>query len=171
MLQQIVSHTPAYVWAILAFLAVRGVAASRERVATYRSLFIMPAVMLGLALASVAGRFDGGAVLALAWLAAMATGAALAWRLAGGQVMAVDRAAGTVRLRGSWTPLALMLAVFVARYAVAAAMAMRPALAQDAGFAIAACALFGLFSGIFMGRLLRCVAACRGGFAPVARAA
>lgn len=171
MLQQIVSHTPVYVWAILGFLVVRGVAASRDRVVTYRSLFIMPAVMLALGLTSVAGRFDGGGLLAVAWLAAMVAGAALAWRLSGRQVAAADRAARTVHLRGSWTPLALMMAVFAGKYAVGAALGMNPALAHNTGFALAACLLFGLCNGVFNGRLLRCIAECHGAGVPEARAA
>jgi hypothetical protein len=171
MLQQIVSHTPVYVWAILAFLVVRGVAASRSRVVSYRSLFILPAVMLALGLSGIAWRAGGSALLAATWLAAMAAGAALAWRMSGGQVAAVDRTARTVRLRGSWTPLALMMTVFLGKYAVAAALGMQPALAHNTGFAVASCALFGLCNGLFNGRLLRCVAAYRGEAAPVARAA
>ena len=43
-----------YVWAILAFLVYRGVAASRTRTASLRSLFIIPAVMTVLALLQIA---------------------------------------------------------------------------------------------------------------------
>lgn len=171
MLQQIVSHTPVYVWAILGFLVFRGVAASRTRVVTYRSLFIMPVVMLVLALTSLMGRFEGGALLAGAWCAAMAAGAALAWRFSDGQVAGVDRAAGTVQLRGSWSPLALMMAVFLGKYVVGAALGMNPALAHHTGFALAACVLFGLCNGVFNGRLLRCIAAYTAAGVPVPRAA
>lgn len=171
MLQQIISHTPIYVWIILAFLVVRGVAASRGRVVSYRSLFIVPAVMLALGLTSLVGRFDGGAMLAVTWLAAMVAGAALAWRWSGNQVAAVDRAARTVHLRGSWTPLALMMAVFIGKYMVGVALGMQPALAHSSGFALTACALFGLCNGVFTGRLLRCLADYQGVVAPVARAA
>jgi len=171
MLQQIVSHTPTYVWIILGFLVVRGVAASRDRVVSRRSLFIMPAVMLALGVTGVAGRFDGGGMLAATWLAAMAAGAALAWRWSGDQVAGVDRAAGSVHLRGSWTPLALMMTVFAGKYAVGVALGLQPALAHNTGFALAACALFGLCNGVFNGRLLRCIAAWHTFAAPVARAA
>ncbi|MTW01425.1 hypothetical protein GM668_04915 [Duganella ginsengisoli] len=156
---------------MLGFLVVRGVAASRTRTVTYRSLFIMPAVMLALALNSIMGRFDGGALLAAVWFAAMAVGAALAWRFSDGQVAAVDHNARTVQLRGSWTPLALMMAVFAGKYVVGAAMGMNPALAHNTSFAMTACALFGLCNGVFNGRLLRCMAACRGAAAPMVRAA
>lgn len=171
MLQQIVGHTPVYVWAILGFLVFRGVAASRDRAASYRSLFIVPAVMLALGLTSVAGRFHDSATPAVTWLAAMAAGTALAWLLSGGQVAGVDRAARTVQLRGSWVPLALMMAVFAGKYAVGAATAMQPALAHDAGFTIASCAFFGLCNGVFIGRLLRCIAAYHALPVAVARAA
>jgi hypothetical protein len=171
MLQQIISHTPAYVWAILGFLAYRGVAASRDRVVTYRSLFVMPAVMLGLAYMSVAGRFGDSDLPAIAWLVMMAAGAALGWSMSRKQVIGVDRAAETLQLRGSWAPLALMMAVFVCKYVVGVALATQPALAGNQGFAMAACAVFGLFNGVFNGRLLRCMAAWHAAAAPVARAA
>lgn len=169
--QQIVSHTPVYVWIILGLLVVRGVAASRDRVVSRRSLFILPAVMLALGVSSVAGHLEDGGMLAATWLVAMAAGAALAWRWSGGQVAGVDRAARTVHLRGSWTPLALMMTVFAVKYAVGAALGLQPALAHNTGFAMAACALFGLCNGVFNGRLLRCIAAWHGAPAPVARAA
>lgn len=171
MLQQIISHTPAYVWAILGFLAYRGVSASRDRVVTYRSLFIMPAVMLGLAYMSVSGRFGDSDLSAAAWLAAMVAGAALGWGTSARQVIGVDRAAETVHVRGSWTPLALMMAVFACKYVVGAALATQPALAQNPVFAVIACAVFGVFNGVFNGRLLRCMAAWHAAAAPVARAA
>jgi hypothetical protein len=59
--------------------------------------------------------------------------------------------------RGSWLPLALMLATFATKYAVAVACAVRPDLAAGAGFAATVCALYGMFNGLFLGRALRCL--------------
>ena len=53
MLQQIFSHTPLYVWAILGFLVYRGVLASRTREVTLRKLFIVPLVWRALDLPSL----------------------------------------------------------------------------------------------------------------------
>jgi hypothetical protein len=47
------------------------------------------------------------------------------------------------------------------KYAVAIALAMMPALGHDTLFASTVCLLYGLFSGLFLGRLLRGVAAYR----------
>lgn len=159
MLQQILMHTPAYVWAILAFLVYRGVAASKDRVVSYRSVFIIPGVMLVLGLNSVANGFGLGTPAGLAWLTAAVAGAALAWTWTGSHgTDAVDHAAGTVTQRGSWTPLALMMAVFCCKYVVGAALAVQPGLSGDLRFAVPACFAFGLFNGIFLGRLLRTAA-------------
>ncbi|WP_295998525.1 DUF6622 family protein [Rugamonas sp.] len=157
--QQLLSHTPIYVWAILAFLVYRGVLASTDRATTMRTLCIMPAVMLVLSLQGIAGKFDLGGGVLLAWAVGAAAGAALTWMLIDGARISADRARGTVHQRGSWTPLALMLSIFVIKYSVAVVTAMHPALAQSAAFALPVCALFGCCNGIFFGRLLRQAAA------------
>lgn len=165
MLQQILIHTPVYVWAILAFLIHRGVVASKNRVVRYRSVFIVPGIMLALGMNSVASGFGMGSTAGAAWLTGILAGAVLTWALTAGAVAShgtahvVDRAAGTVWQRGSWVPMALMMAVFCCKYVVGASLAMQPALRGDPRFAIPACLVFGLFNGIFIGRLLRTVAA------------
>lgn len=167
MLQQILIHTPAFVWAILAFVIYRGVAASKDRVVRYRTVFIVPCVMLALGISSVAGGFGLGTAAGAAWVAGILAGAALAWSLAAGTAAdrgadsIVDRAAGTVLQRGSWAPLVLMMAVFCCKYVVNASLAMQPALRDDPRFAIPTCLAFGLFNGILLGRLLRTIAAWR----------
>jgi len=159
MLQQIISHTPLYVWAILAFLVYRGVAASRTRTMTLRSMTIIPLVMAGLALQEIDRRFGLAGTPLVAWAAGATAGAMLAWHLAAGSVTAIDRAAATVTQRGSWLPLALMLGVFCTRYVLAVTTAVQPALQHSALFAMIASVLLGLFNGLLAGRPLRCARA------------
>lgn len=153
-MQQILSHTPLYVWAILAFLVYRGLAAARTRELAPRALFIVPVVMLGLSLQGIVSAFgaDGGAL--LAWLAGMLLVAPPALRWSGARI-GPGGAAGKVRVAGSWSPLAAMLATFAVKYAVAVAVALRPALMQDAFFAAAVCGLYGMLNGYFIAQLLR----------------
>lgn len=160
MLQQIVSHTPTYVWAILGFLVYRSVAASRDRSVTVREVFILPAVMLALGLQSTANGFGLDSPVGAAWLAGLAAGVALMWRSAGNG-FALDRAAGMVQLRGSWLPMALMMTIFVGKFAFAVALASLPALRTSLAFALPACAAFGALSGAFMARPLHVAAALR----------
>jgi len=161
MFQQIISHTPLYVWAILAFLVYRGVQASRDREVSLRTMAILPLVMTALALVGIRSAFGLEGVPALFWLAGVAGGAALAWHLTGAGAIIAHPDRGVLFLRGSWAPLALMMLIFMMKYAVAIALAMMPALGHDVLFASVICALYGLFSGLFLGRLLRGVAAYR----------
>ncbi|GJJ01522.1 hypothetical protein RugamoR64_20600 [Duganella rhizosphaerae] len=159
MIQQIVSHTPTYVWALLAFMLYRGVLASRDREIGLRRLFIIPAVMLCLSLSSMNEHGALGAAVWGVWALGVAAGAALTWKLGSGAVIAVNRAAGTVQQRGSWALLMLMIAIFVTKYVVAVLTAMHPDMRQNLVFATAVTVLFGLFNGVLIGRLLRYVAA------------
>ncbi len=160
MMQQILTNTPVYVWAILAFLVYRGVLAARERDMTVTRMAIIPLVMLVLALQSIATQFGMASVAMLAWLLGVAI--LTLQRLAFGRSGIVAVAgAGMVRLRGSWTPLAMMLTVFSIKYVLAVVLAIRPALAGQAVFALAACGLLGLCNGYFLGQLARDIASAR----------
>jgi hypothetical protein len=157
MLQQIVTHTPFHVWLLLGVLVWRGIVASRDRDVPLRQLFVLPAVLLALSVQDMAGRFGFDGLPAASWLAGMLAAAMLAWRLTTPPPHghAAGSTSATVPQRGSWLPLALMLATFATKYAVAAACAVSPALAGDSGFATAACALYGVLNGLFAGRALR----------------
>ena len=153
MLQQIIAHTPTHVWMLLAFLAWRGIAASRDSEVPLRRLAILPAVMLVLSLQDLDGRFGLDGLPMVLWLAGAAAGACIAWRIT--PPMLPGSTPGTLLQRGSWLPLALMLVIFATKYTVAVACAVQPGLAGGAAFAGAVCALYGVFNGLFAGRALR----------------
>lgn len=163
MIDQLISHTPTYVWALLAFLIYRGVLASRDREMTLTRLVIIPLVMLGLTLSGLNSQGPLGAGAWAVWMLGMLAAAAVAagalGRSADAAHIVVNRSAGTLVQRGSWAPLALMLAIFAVKYAVAVIGAVQPALLHHVGFAAAVTALFGVFNGIFLGRLARYVQA------------
>jgi hypothetical protein len=158
MIQQIISHTPVYVWALLAFLIYRGVVAAKDREVSLGKLFIIPVVMLVISLAGINGHGLLGAGVWGVWLTGVLASVLVVWTADKGGIV-VDRAAGTVLQRGSWTPLVLMIAIFVTKYSVAVLSAMHPELQRQMLFVVAVSGLFGVFNGVFIGRLLRCVAA------------
>jgi len=158
MLIQILSHTPAYVWAILAFLVYRGVAAMREREVAPRRLTVIPIVMLLLSLQDIVARFGVGLLPLLTWVLGAAAAALAVWNI--GATRIVVRAA-SVRIEGSAAPLAMMLGVFAIKYAASVACAVAPRLHHDAVFATALCALLGILSGCFLGAMLRDLGAYR----------
>lgn len=161
MLQQIFSHTPLYVWAILAFLVYRGVLASRAREVSLRKLCIIPLVMLALSLSGVHGSFGFDGVAPFAWTAGALAGAALAWIRTDTRTIVAIPVRASVQRPGSWLPLILMLSIFCMKYAVAVTLAIAPSYAHAPGFILPVCAAYGGFSGIFLGGLLRTVAIYR----------
>jgi len=160
MLYQILTHTPVYVWAILAFLVYRGVLAARDREITLGRMLVIPLLMLALSLQAIASQFGIAGVAMLAW--AVAAAVVFLQRLRFGRSRASAGATpGTVRIRGSWAPLGLMLAIFTIKYVVAVALAIQPALVNQLAFAAAACGLLGLCNGYFLGQLAADVMAGR----------
>jgi hypothetical protein len=158
MLIQILTHTPLYVWAILAFLLWRGLVEMRDRNVAPGRMFVLPLAMLALSLHDMTRKFDLGAMLVGAWVAGCVLAALLAWRFGPARI-----GAGTtpdrVRIRGSASALVLMLAIFLTKYATSVMMVVQPTLVHR--FAPAICLVFGLFNGFFLGRLARDVAAWR----------
>lgn len=154
MLTAILSHTPLYVWAILALLVYRGVIALRTREVAVNKLFIIPAVMLALSLFDVWAKFGLGGPAVVSWLLAGTATLALLWTL-GAERVAPSATAGHVTVRGSAWPLVLMVAIFLTKYLTSVAVAMQPAWRHDLAFTVAVCALFGVFNGYFLGRLAR----------------
>jgi hypothetical protein len=158
MMQQIISHTPVYVWALLAFLLYRGWLASQDRQIPLLKVALIPLVMLGLAVSGLNTSGALGEGVWAVWALGAAASAALIWTLSRREIQ-VDRAAGTVFQRGSWMPLGLMIAIFATKYTVAVASAMHPELLHSLAFATTITLLFGVFNGLFLGRLARYAAA------------
>ncbi len=163
MLIQILTHTPFYVWAILAFLVQRGMIAMRDRDLELRKLVMIPAVMLVLSLQDMNAKFGLGGLALAAWALAAAGMALLAGLagLAGGRRIEAGNVPGHVRVLGSRLPLVMMMAVFFTKYVASVALSVAPQLRHDTLFACAVCGLFGVFNGWFAGRLARDLASYR----------
>jgi len=155
--QQILSHTPIWVWALLAGLIALGLKQSVDHVVSRGRLLVIPVVLSGLSLAGAATAFGVHPGVLLAWLLGGAAGMALQTLLKlplRAQALEGNRFA----VGGSWLPMSLLLGVFTLRYAVGASIGMNPALAQITGFALGASLLYGVMAGLFAGRALRVLA-------------
>jgi len=154
MLNNVLTHTPVYVWLILALLVARGVLALRARETTLRKLFIIPAIMLPVALLDIARKFGLEGLPLAAWGLAVVAAMGLV-RVWGGTRIAAGARPGTVRVGGSVMPLVLMLLIFVVKYATTVMLVAAPEVLHGAGVTAAACVLMGGANGWFFGRLLR----------------
>ncbi len=152
-LGQILTHTPAWVFVLLAVLILIGALAMRRRVVRPQRMLAVPAVFIVWGLVGLAQRAQASPLLAGEWVLAGAAGVLLGWSTTRLMGMRMDRAAGLVHLPGSPVLLLRILIVFVIKYALGVAIAMRPD--QAAQLVAVDVAVSGLMAGYFLGWLLR----------------
>ncbi|WP_420993680.1 DUF6622 family protein [Cupriavidus sp. 30B13] len=148
----LLQHTPAWVWFLLAALIAVGRAQAVPRRMTLLRGAALPGAMALLSLSGVPGYFPGQPGALGAW----AVGAALALvlcNMAGAWAGIRWSAAGRCLLvPGSWMPLALILGMFAVRFSLGAGQAMHAAWLADPRAALAAGFACGAVSGIFLAR-------------------
>ncbi|MCY7319815.1 MAG: hypothetical protein LH617_14025 [Ramlibacter sp.] len=158
MLGSIVTNTPLWVWGLLAALVTLGLSQARGRTVTLRRVTFMPVAMTLFSLWGTATACASaplfGAVLAV-WTGAAAAMLALIAPLPPPSGTRYAAATRRFTLRGSWVPLALILGIFMTRYIVNVELAMQPSLARDSQYTLFVGAIYGAFSGIFIGRAAR----------------
>jgi hypothetical protein len=149
----IATHTPVWVFVLLAALVALGIQAMRPRVVDPRRMLITPLVFIVWGLVGLVAKPHFGATLVAEWAALLLCGLALGWsttRLSG---LRVDRATGRAHLPGSPALLVRVLLVFFVKYALNASMAMNPDMAGR--LALWDVAVSGLMAGFFLGWLAR----------------
>jgi hypothetical protein len=152
MLLQIIQHTPVRIWAVLAVLTLIGLSQARPRTIGAARAALLPAAMLALSLAGVVSTFGVSALALAAWGVGVGMALSLPPRLLPAVEATWSAASDSLRVAGSWLPLALILGLFSVKYAAGASLALHPEFATQAGFATVCGFAYGLFSGIFAAR-------------------
>jgi uncharacterized membrane protein len=155
MVMQILGRTPLWVWGLLAGLLVLGLLQTRRREVPIPRLVILPLALGVFSFGGLLSDFGAQPVLVAAFAGAAALMVlTLASRPAPAGVQ-FDARERLFLLPGSWVPLALILGIFLTKYAVGVSLAMQPALKAEPAFALAIATLSGVFTGLFAGRALR----------------
>ena len=155
MLLQILANTPKWVFVLFAALLWLGL----SQLLTRRvGLSRITGLAIGMSVFSLYGTvsaFAGVPMALLAWLA----GAAAVFALLAGRAAPLgtryDAATRRFTVPGSAVPLAVMMGIFLTKYAVGITLGMQPAVARDLLFALAVSAVYGAFSGVFAARAAR----------------
>ena len=147
MLIQIITHTPTWVFGLLALLLWLGGRQLRAGQVSLVRMAVMPVAMASLSVYGVWSAFGGTPLAALAWALALLLSPATGARY--------HPESRSFSMPGSALPLALMMGIFFTKYAMGVALVMHPGLAQDAAVALPVSALYGAFSGGFVARALR----------------
>ncbi|CAM3894121.1 DUF6622 family protein [Roseateles saccharophilus] len=143
---------PVWPFAILAGLVVLGIRQSRDRVVEPGAMARMALAMLVFSLYGVTTAFGTEPLPIAAWAAGFAASMFL-----GAPVLAprgLAREGDAVRVPGSWLPLALMVGIFVAKFALGFAAGVGAHVVQQAWFVAVVSAALGMFSGAFAARAM-----------------
>jgi hypothetical protein len=152
---QILAHTPPWVFGLFVLLVVLGAHQARARRISRVRLALLPLAMVTLALLGVWSSFAAHAIALAAWgLVLLAVVAASLW-LPPPRGAAYSPEAKLFSVPGSWIPLALMMGIFFTKYAIAVVRAVDPSLLAGTGAVAATCALYGVYSGLFLARAVR----------------
>jgi hypothetical protein len=154
MLLQILTHTPVFVWFLLAGLIALGWRQSRERRIAPLQVLALPALMLGLGAWALAPGMAALPVVALVWLGALALGAAGGVRTPQQPGTAWLARAGRFQLPGSWVPMGFILFIFLLRYSSNVAFALHPEWRNPLAVQATLALVFGLISGLAIGRTI-----------------
>lgn len=152
----ILRNTPIWVWGLLAGFLVLGISQMRDRTAGLARVSLLPVAMT---IFSVSGTFSalGGSPHLAGAVAAWLIAAALAFALTspGRAAAQFDPVRRSYRLPGSVVPLLLIVGIFLVKYVVGVELAMAPRLIQGMQYALVVAALYGAFTGVFVGRASR----------------
>jgi hypothetical protein len=151
----ILSHTPTYVWVILAALVVAGSLQLRPQRISRTRLLVMPSTMVALSLWSVSSAFGARAPVLVVWAVGVCLVLLVNRALRSPRSVGSDDGSGAFLVGGSPWPLVLMLTVFALRYAVAVTLVLHPQWRTEPAFTAEMALLYGALSGLFTARAVR----------------
>jgi uncharacterized membrane protein len=155
MIAQILINTPLWVWGLLAGLLALGFSQTRSRSVGLARVVLLPLGLGAFSLYGTVSAFGASPAVLGSWLAATLVLVLVVTQLALPAATHYDSATRRFQLPGSWVPMALIMGIFLTKYAVGVSLVMHPELKAHANFSLAIATLYGVFSGIFAGRTLR----------------
>ncbi|KXI27270.1 hypothetical protein AX660_21300 [Paraglaciecola hydrolytica] len=151
---QIISHTPTWVFVVFFALLTLGFMQSKQRKVRVKTIFILPLAMVLFSLFGVYSVFGLSLVTLALWVLGLVLALMLGLKLAYPKVVSYSLKNNKLTIPGSWTPLALMMAIFFTKYFMGFAVARSLPIINDMVFIALICMLYGVFSGTFLARCL-----------------
>jgi hypothetical protein len=150
----IITGTPLWVWALLAFLLFIGIRGVRPTTASFARLAILPVVFLAWGLSGFATSYGLRPVGIAVWIAALVIGVGFGWLVARSIEIHADKERGLVRLPGNALNLVLILIIFATKYTLGVLAGLQPSITGELLYMVTDVGVSGLLTGMFAGRLL-----------------
>lgn len=157
MILPILANTPKWVFALFLALLAFGLMQARTRTVRRWPALLLPAGMVALSLAGIHSSFGLKPLPLISWSAALATATLVGHCLFRDEGVEYDARAQAFVVPGSWMPLAVIMAIFFAKYAYAVMHAFHAAVLATTPFVVTLSTLYGLLSGYFAAKALNLV--------------
>jgi hypothetical protein len=152
---QMIAHIPVWVAPLFLLLVAFGLRQALTQRAGMRRVTIVPLVLTSLSLIGTLSAWNSDALSIVSWALALAVSATWVLRRPLPAGTQFELAGQVFLLPGSWVPLAMMMGIFLTKFAMGALGAINPTLLHSLPLMLGASALYGLCSGIFLGRAAR----------------
>jgi hypothetical protein len=153
-IQQVLIHTPPWVWGILALITYLGLKQVVDHVVTTRRLAIAPVALGAFSLWGVTNAFGLHTEVLAAWVVGAALAVAVNHYLAWPRKVKYE-GPGRYAVQGSLWPLVGMWAVFGVRYVTTVTLVLHHDWAHGTVFSMVMPVVYGALSGLFLARSLR----------------
>lgn len=157
MIGQILSRTPTWVFALFFALVVFGLMQARTRTVRKIPALLLPLGMIALSLSGIQSSFGLAPLPVASWAIALTIAALGGHALFRDERVRYDASAKTYFIPGSWVPLVVIMAIFVAKYAYAVMNGMNAAVVSTPVFVVGLSAVYGVLSGYFAARALNLI--------------
>lgn len=151
---QVLSHTPVWVWIILAAITSIGLRQLAESTVSATRLTLVPVILGAYSLAGATQAFGLSLPVIAGWMAGMGLVVAVGLAMPR-QVKAQSLGGGQYLVAGSVLPLLTMWGVFAVRYVSNVTLVLHPQWAHGSVFSLAMPFVYGALSGFFAARALR----------------
>lgn len=155
MIFQILSHTPAWVYALFLGLALLGWQQSRSRNVKQLVIFLLPIGMLILSFIEVTSTFGYGSYLILFWLVGVCCCIVVGLKLFPNSPAEYQQETDSFYIPGSWWPMVFIMAIFFTKYGVGVLSSIAPDILNSIVVALGLALLYGVLSGVFFTRAIR----------------
>ncbi len=150
----IISNTPSWVFITFFTLIILGVIQSKKQSISPSRVLLLPVSMIIFSFFGVYSAF-GTTVFAIAlWFAGLSIGISFSLALKYPKHVTFSEPDRKFTIPGSWAPLCIMMAIFFTKYGVGFTIATENPMIHDLKFIAFVCVCYGLFSGIFLARMI-----------------
>jgi len=132
----------------------QGIKASKTRIVSLKKLFIVPAIFGFMSIHTLMTSFQMTVFTVMTWSGAIALGAALGWIQIHRYALKVDKTHYLVQVSGTWSTLIFILIIFATKYYFGYELSVDPKLAEQTLFEFSMLTISGIFTGLFIGRLI-----------------